>query len=125
MRVVCDHIHLRSPDPEAAAKTYADYFGATITGREATDDRLRVVVDLGGLKLLIDRVPSTTTAAPPLPFVGIEHIGLEVEDVDAIIAELRRKGAKIVVEPTTPRPGVRIAFVEGPDAVRVEVLKRS
>jgi lactoylglutathione lyase len=124
MRVTCDHIHLRSPDPDAAAKTYVAFFDATVKSRTDADDRLRVVVDLGGLLLLIDRVPPQTQHAPPIPFVGIEHIGLQVADVDAATEELRRKGAKVLVEPNSPRPDIRIAFVEGPDAVRIEILQR-
>jgi len=40
------------------------------------------------------------------------------------VAELKRRGADIAVEPRTIRPGVRIAFVRAPDDVRIELLQR-
>jgi predicted enzyme related to lactoylglutathione lyase len=48
-----------------------------------------------------------------------------VDDVDAAIADLRAKGAKVTMEPNNPRPGIRISFVESPEGVRIEVLQRS
>ena len=125
MRVVCDHLHLRSPDPEAAAQGYAALFGATIADRVTVPKGVRLVVDLGGLRLFIDQVPADTAAAPEPPWVGIEHIGLAVADLDAAAAELRGRGATFMMEPTQIRPGVKIAFVEGPDRVRIELLERA
>jgi catechol 2,3-dioxygenase-like lactoylglutathione lyase family enzyme len=125
MKVTCDHLHLRSADPDKAGEAYVALFGATVASRAETNGSLRVVVDLGGLHLFIERVPGDTRAAPPPPFVGIEHIGLRVADLDAAAAELRGKGAHFLVEPRSPRPGVKIAFVEGPDGVRIELLERA
>jgi lactoylglutathione lyase len=38
--------------------------------------------------------------------------------------ELKTKGAEFTVEPKTIRPGVRIAFVRGPQNVLIEILDR-
>jgi catechol 2,3-dioxygenase-like lactoylglutathione lyase family enzyme len=119
-----DHLHLRSPDPEAAAAAYVAWFGATIKDRVRMGAGLRVVVDLDGLLLFIEEVPAQTPTTPPAPFVGMEHIGLRVGDLDTAAADLRRKGVKFLVEPTSPRPGVKVAFIEGPDAIRIEILQR-
>ena len=120
MMFECDHLHLRSANPEAAASAYAAWFDATIGG---SDTRMRV--DLGGLTLLIERVPPDTVAAPPPPVIGIEHIGLRVADFDQAVARLRSQGVRFLAEPYSPRPGVKIAFVEGPDSVRVEIVERA
>src|SRR5665213_3127894 len=61
-----DHIHLRSPDPDATAAWYERMFGAEVKG----------------------------------------------------------KGVEFTVEPKTIRPGVRIAFVRGPQDVLIELLDR-
>jgi catechol 2,3-dioxygenase-like lactoylglutathione lyase family enzyme len=73
----------------------------------------------------IDQVPENTPKAPRPPFIGIEHICLAVEGLDAAAAELRRKGVTFVVEPQELRPGLRYAFVEAPDGVRLELVDRS
>src|SRR6266540_563180 len=64
-------------------------------------------------------------SAPTEPYVGLDHFGLRVENMDEAVAELKRRGASFKMEPRTIRPGVRIAFVEAPDNVRIELLERS
>ena len=120
-----DHLHLRSVDPERMAAFFAEMFGATETQRVRSGANLRIILDLGGLTLFVEEVRQGTAAPPTPPFLGVEHIGLAVNGFDDAIAELRRKGATFSMEPTSPRPGLRIAFVQGPDSLRVEVLERS
>jgi catechol 2,3-dioxygenase-like lactoylglutathione lyase family enzyme len=87
-------------------------------------DRLRVILDLGGLTVFIEEVPADTVRAPAAPFVGIEHIGLAVDDLDAALAAHHARGTRITSEVQQVRPGLRIAFLEGPDGVVLELLER-
>lgn len=119
-----DHIHLRSPDAEAAGRFYEDAFGATIRDRIRNGASLRVVVDLGGATLFIEQVSADTPAAPVPPHQGIEHIGLQVTDMDEAVAALKAKGVRFTAEPKELRPGLRIAFLAAPDGVTVEILQR-
>ncbi len=50
---------------------------------------------------------------------------MRVEGIDTAVAELKAKGAKFELEPTTVRPGIRIAFLRGPENVSIELLERS
>ena len=71
------------------------------------------------------RCRRTGTPRPPEPpFLGIEHIGLGVNDLDAAAAQLKARGVRFTTEPRQARPGVRIAFIEGPDRVRIELIER-
>jgi len=54
---------------------------------------------------------------------GTDHFGLRVADVDATVAELRRRGVTIDVEPWDFTPTLRIAFVKGPDDIRIELVQ--
>ena len=57
---------------------------------------------------------------------GIEHIGISVDDLDAEIERLAGMGAKLMEGPVNvPGGGPRIAFIEGPDRVRIELLQPS
>jgi catechol 2,3-dioxygenase-like lactoylglutathione lyase family enzyme len=62
--------------------------------------------------------------SPRDPHLGLDHFGFRVDNVDEAVADLKRRGAEIAVEPRTIRPGVRIAFVRAPDDVRIELLQR-
>jgi lactoylglutathione lyase len=122
-----DHIHLRSRDPMATAKYYEKMFDAKIIESMQSDGQPRIDLDINGLTVFIARVPADAAIpeAPADPHLGLDHFGLRVDNLDAAYAELKRRGAEFVVEPRTIRPGVRIAFVRGPDNVRIELLERS
>ena len=120
-----DHIHLRSPDPEAAAAFYVAMFDASVVTRSGPGVPLRVVVALGGATLFIEHPRAGATPRVDNLAPGLEHIGFKVDGFDAAIASLRERGARFSVEPHSPRPGIRIAFVDAPDGVQVEVLERT
>jgi catechol 2,3-dioxygenase-like lactoylglutathione lyase family enzyme len=124
-KVVFEHIHLRSPNPEATAKFYADMFGAEIL-RSAPAGKPRIDLNLGGQAIFIAEVaPGDKTAAPPSsPYQGLDHIGLKVANIDATVAELKAKGVTFTMDPTTIRPGTRIAFLRAPENVSIELLQR-
>lgn len=121
-----DHIHLRSRDPEAAAQYYRHMFDAEIVESVQTDGRSRVDVEIGGLTICIARAQpdQDAPAAPDRPYIGLDHFGLRVEDLDEAAADLRMRGAEFFSEPRLLRPGLKIAFVRGPDNVRIEILER-
>jgi catechol 2,3-dioxygenase-like lactoylglutathione lyase family enzyme len=121
----CDHVHLRSADVVAAAAFYTGVFGATEAFRRTVDGMLRIGLDLGGLTIFIDQVPEGTPSAPPAPFIGIEHLCFAVAGLDAAAADMKAKGVTFVVEPREARPGLRFAFIEGPDRVRIELVDRT
>ena len=121
-RFTCDHVHLRSLDPKAAAQFYVTMFGAT---PKPSGLAQREILDLGGLTLFIEQVAPATPAPPPPPFLGVEHFGLSVNGFEAAVAELTAKGAVFTVAPHAPRPGIKIAFVQAPDGVAVEILERA
>lgn len=121
-----EHIHLRSPDPETTARYYEEMFDAEVI-RSEQDGNTRVDLNLGGSKVFIAPVsPGDNTAAPPTtPYQGLDHFGLTVSGIDAIAGELKAKGAEFTMDPTTIRPGVRIAFIKGPEGVSIELVDRS
>ena len=124
-KITFEHIHLRSPDPEATAAFYAEMFGAEII-RSAPAGKPRIDLNLGGQAVFIAQVlPGDATGAPPnSPYQGLDHIGLRVENIDATVAELKSKGVSFTMEPTTIRPGTRIAFLRAPENVSIELLQR-
>lgn len=121
-----DHVHLRSPDPEATARYYERMFGAEIIKSIQSDGRERVDMRLGGVMMFIAKVDRDADLAekPAGSYVGLDHLGLRVRNIDAVCGELKAKGAEFTVEPKTIRPGVRIAFVKGPQDVLIEILDR-
>jgi lactoylglutathione lyase len=124
-RFTYEHIHLRSPAPEATARYYEKMFDAEIIRSQQPDGSPRIDLNLGGQAVFIALAqPDKTNIAPAAPYFGLEHIGLTVKDLDGIAAELKAKGADFTMEPKTVRPGVRICFLRGPEGVLVELIQR-
>jgi catechol 2,3-dioxygenase-like lactoylglutathione lyase family enzyme len=121
-----DHIHLRSPNPEATASFFERMLGAEII-RSVQDGKPRIDMKVGGANVFIAPVaPGDKIAPPPVsPYQGLDHFGLTVKGIDSIVADLKGKGVEFTMEPTTIRPGTRIAFLRGPEGISIELLERS
>lgn len=119
--VTWDHVHLRSPDPEATAAWLEDVLGGVIIRAPG-----RIDVKLGGANVFIAKVEAGdgVNSPPATPYQGLDHFGLTVKDIDAVAAEIKAKGVKFTREPTTIRPGVRICFIRGPQGISIELLER-
>ena len=121
-----DHVHLRSPDPEATAQWFERMLGAEVL-RTIQQGQPRVDLKLGGANIFIAPVTAGDGVNPPpaTPYQGLDHFGLVVSGIDAVAAELKAKGVEFTKEPTTVRPGVRICFIRGPQGISIELLERS
>ena len=120
-----DHVHLRSPDPEATAQWFEHMLGAEVL-RSIQAGQPRIDLRLGGANIFIAPVAAADGVNPPpaTPYQGLDHFGLAVNGIDAIAAELKAKGVEFTKEPTTVRPGVRICFIRGPQGISIELLER-
>ncbi len=125
-----DHIHYRTANPEAIATFFETFFGASVKRDiyppgTLYPDQPRISIQAGSQRILLaPKHPDDTTApAPDFPYYGLEHIGFTVDDVDAARAELREKGADIAIGPLTRSPGLRLAFVRGPEGIMVELVQ--
>lgn len=54
---------------------------------------------------------------------GLYMLGLEVKDLDAELSKLKAKGINLTRGPFGPQGGPRIAFLDGPDGVELELIE--
>ena len=121
-----DHVHIRTPDPEATAQWFEKMLGAEIS-RTMQQGAQRIDMKIGGANVFLAPVKAGDGVATPpqTPYQGLDHFGLSVTGIDAIAADLKAKGVKFTREPTTVRPGTRVCFIEGPQGVSIELLDRT
>jgi lactoylglutathione lyase len=81
-----DHIHLRSPDPDATAAYYERMFGAKVIKSVMSSGVERTDMNLGGVMVFIAQVGPEADLAekPEASFVGLDHLGLRVRNIDAV-----------------------------------------
>lgn len=120
-----DHVHLRTPDMEATAQWFERMLGAQVI-RSTQHGAPRIDLKLGGANIFLAQVaPGDGVNAPPAtPYQGLDHFGLKVSGIDVVAAELKAKGAEFTKEPHSPRPGIKICFIRGPQGISIELLDR-
>lgn len=116
-----DHAHIRTPDPDATARWFAEMLGAEIVPSPA-----RIDVRLGGNSIFLTPVVAGDgiNPAPVTPYQGLDHFGLAVQGLDALVADLRAKGVQFSEDVRQVRPGLRVCFIRGPHGISIELLER-
>jgi len=124
------HIQINVKDLDRAIDFYQRMFDAELEYKaEYLPGRTSARLTINAMAIqLSDRLYPLNAPDRPgdsEPHLGLEHFGLEVDDFDAAIEDLRAKGAEFLMEPHEFRPGLRIAFIKAPEEVRIEILQRS
>jgi hypothetical protein len=101
-------------------------FGAKLLPEFGTEGVLFAPVEIAGVKINISS-PGPAEAeqmgeGDATVHYGLEHIGIVTDDLDADLARLREQGLQIYEVRETP--SMRMAFVETPENVRVELMQR-
>jgi len=114
------HIGIRVRDMEVSLKFYTE-----LLGFELTDRQMLGTTELSFLKngtCLIELIHSAThdERTPG----QIDHVALEVQNIDELVADLRAKGVSFLSDQIADCPtlldGVRNIFFCGPDGERIE-----
>jgi catechol 2,3-dioxygenase-like lactoylglutathione lyase family enzyme len=94
--------------------------------RTTQQGQTRIDLKLGGAMIFIAKVTAGDGVNPPpeTPYQGLDHFGLKVSNIDAVAAELKAKGVTFTKEPHSPRPGIKICFLRGPQGISIELLDR-
>jgi len=121
-----------TPEPSSvrgsapAERWFVDGMGAEFVTKRESSGTPGVELRLGGQQLLLRGARDGENLAPAgARHFGTDHFGLNVDDVDGVVERLRGRGVEIEVEPWNIRPTTRIAFVKGPDGVRIELVQQS
>lgn len=130
------HAAIIVSDLEKSLAFYRDILGFKLVRSFDRQDGAKVVDlsmdprQLGEIQLLKYPEAKTASAQKGEPALGLHHIGLLVEDMDATYAELRSKGVEFLGEPHlvysfTPSPTAetpKAVRLLDPDGVLVELI---
>lgn len=124
--VAIDHVHLVSRDPLAAADWYVRHFGFERIKRVDVMGAPQIYLRMGESLVVIRGTRGAESPGSNGPKQwGIEHFGLRIRgDFDALCERLRQDGVPFLMAPVDINAVTRVAFVQAPDAVSVELLDR-
>ena len=128
MAYAINHVHIRASDPHASAAWYEKHFDAKIlAAREVMPGTITVSMEVGGpVRLNISSQPPESSDArgvAELNRLGLEHFGFHVADLEAELEKLTGDGVRVVLPLTLVPTGSRLAYIEGPDDVLIELVQ--
>jgi catechol 2,3-dioxygenase-like lactoylglutathione lyase family enzyme len=120
-----DHVHILCGDAEAAVK----YFKKVFEGQEISRGEIRgfpiIRVDVkGAVVALMGTEPGSGQLVPGKGSRGLDHFGFKVKDLEKTVEDLKKRGAKFSMGPSATPAGIKYAFVEGPENIRIELVER-
>ena len=124
--LVFDHVHLISEDPPSAASWYVEKLGGEIKENQEVMGASQLQIALGGVIVNIrGRRPGEKPDTKHGLQWGTDHFAFQVRGVfDDYCNELKSKNVTFTMDPFDFTPKIRIAFIEAPDGVIIELLQR-
>jgi len=97
-----------------------------LEGVRAQIAMLRTPDGHGRIELTQFHTPSTDGGyqRAPANASGIRHVAFAVEDIDAVLARLRARGAELVGELGRYQDSYRLCYVRGPEGIIVELAQQ-
>lgn len=121
-----DHVHLLAKDPVQTAQWYADNLNGKIWKSLEVRGAPQVYVQFGESYIIVrgQRPGEAADGKEGLEW-GIDHFGVRIQgDFDTFCARLKQNGVRFSMEPRDFNETTRIAFIDAPDGVSVELLNR-
>ena|SRR5436190_24233460 len=109
------HLAIKSDDLEKSREFYQRLFGFEHTGTHRVRDHMALHLKDGGIDLTFTKYDAPEETAPG----SFDHVGMEVEDVEAFLPVLAELGAP-VIEKTA---GGRVKFRD-PNGLVVELIPK-
>lgn len=118
------HIGIEVSAMAQSVKFYTEMLGFTKMSEYYFEERGRRIVflQLGDIAIELLSGPQNTpyVEAPP-PQCGYKHVALLADNVDAEVERLRALGVTVRAEPFNTAVNSRIAFIEDPDGIPIEL----
>ncbi len=125
--IAFDHVHVISKDPEESVNWFVENLGGERGEGVIFKGAPQVPVKFNGATVIVrgERTGESAGEKSGLEW-GTDHFAFVVSgDFDAYCEDLKKKGVKFTVEPVQFNPKTRIAFIEAPDGVSIELLQRT
>ncbi len=105
-------------DLDESAKFYNEILGMDETRRFSPRPGLTIAFFRGEGEATIELIEGEENGKK-----GLYMVGMEVEDMDAELEGLKSKGVVLTRGPFGAPGGPRIAFLDGPDGVEIELIE--
>ena len=105
-------------DMDESVKFYRDVMGFEVDSRYDLGPAGNITLLKGEGDAMIELIKN------PVDETGLFSVGMDVEDINTTVKELKSKGAKITMEPTPITVGT-LAFLEDPNGIRIALIQHN
>lgn len=118
------HMHLICSNLEQMIDFFTENLGAELVERRKFGVSDGATLDHSGVRinLRVAREEDQIAGDSSQALFGYDHMGFEVEDLDATYEELKEKGFTFTIPPQQ-RGNLKFAFFKGPDNITVEIMQ--
>lgn len=118
------HVHILCKDLEQMITFFTEVLDAELIARKkfGTADGASLGFKDITVNLRVAREDEEMVGDASQLRYGYDHIGLEVDDVDAAYQDISRRGYSFFMPPKDI-PNLRIAFFKGPEDITIELLQ--
>ncbi len=125
MNYAIEHATIRCRDLAESIQFYRRMFHAQVLfRRNLPGGKTIVYLRLGDSMLELMDFGAAREIGDPRDYYGVHHIGIKTSDFDASYRDLKGQGVQFLVEPFSPVPGIRLAFVKDPNGAVLEIAER-
>ena len=119
------HVHIICKDLEKMIRFFSEVLEAKLIRRLKFGTADGATFDLQGItvNLRVSREDEEMAGDASQTRYGYDHIGLEVDDVEAAYKDLQAQGFSFVMPPTEI-PDLKIAFFKGPEDITIELVQQ-
>jgi len=122
-----NHVHIRSTQPHETADWYIRLWGARVLEEVEIRPGFRTIrMALGGdTRMFISAPPDgeTLPRGQADPMLGLDHFGFDVPDLDKELERMAKENVPIHLGATTLADGMKVALIEAPDDVMIELVE--
>ena len=118
------HLHIICKDLEKMITFFTETLEAKLVMRRKFGTADGATLDLQGttVNLRVSREDEEIVGDASQSSYGYDHIGLQVEDIEAAFTELQAQGFSFLVPPTEI-PNLKMAFFKGPEDITIELVQ--
>ena len=119
------HVHILCKNLEHMISFFTEVLNAGLVARKKFGTADGASLDLQGtiINLRVAREDEDMVGDASQSSYGYDHIGLNVDDVDAAYRDLTQRGYLFFMPPKDI-PNLRIAFFRGPEDITIELVQK-
>jgi len=125
LNLAINHAHFRCADLETAVEFYQRVLGAELVKRTDYGGNVIATLSVGQTLFCLSPAPAAGNweGGENTKRLGVYHLAFNVPNLEEAVAECKRRGAIFVVEHRQASPTRKVAFMDAPDGMQIELME--